>query len=71
MRIFAAVKPTISAVNGAAVGFGATVLLPTAIRLASPTRPSARRAGWAVGADDTCRRQVRDLGVVESEHLRE
>jgi enoyl-CoA hydratase/carnithine racemase len=34
-RIFASLKPTISAVNGVAVGFGATVVLPTDVRLAS------------------------------------
>ncbi|MGW1029052.1 enoyl-CoA hydratase-related protein [Streptomyces sp. NPDC002577] len=45
MRIFASLKPTISAVNGAAVGFGATVLLPTDVRLAS----SRARFGYTFG----------------------
>jgi enoyl-CoA hydratase/carnithine racemase len=37
LRIFAMRKPVISAVNGPAVGFGATVLLPTDRRVASST----------------------------------
>lgn len=37
MRMFASVKPVIGAINGAAVGMGATMTLPMDVRLASTT----------------------------------
>ena len=37
LRIFAARKPVIGAINGAAVGIGATMMLPMDVRLASET----------------------------------
>ena len=37
LRLFDCLKPVIGAINGAAVGFGATVLLPMDLRLASTT----------------------------------
>lgn len=37
LRIFESRKPVIAAINGAAVGIGATMLLPCDIRLASPS----------------------------------
>jgi enoyl-CoA hydratase/carnithine racemase len=47
LRIFESTKPVIGAINGAAVGFGCTVLLPMDIRLAATTArfslPFARR----------------------------
>ncbi|MBL0916957.1 MAG: enoyl-CoA hydratase/isomerase family protein, partial [Sphingopyxis sp.] len=49
MRIFAAKKPVLGAINGAAVGLGATTTLPLDARLASRTA----RPGFSLAARGT------------------
>ena len=49
-------KPIIGAINGAAVGIGATMTLPMDVRLASTT---ARSVGWPVRPPPPCRTETR------------